>query len=84
MILIKTICHAEWTFFLEPRPKLRWATNIDPKPKMNYPKKRVLEYDDDDEEQVENTPLLKRISPSPHTITSNQPSVIDDEELDFL
>jgi hypothetical protein len=46
-----------------------------------------LQYDDN-EEHIENTPLSKRQSPSIDThhdiITPNQPSVIDDEELDFL
>ncbi len=74
--------------FLEARPKLRWATNLDPKVKSNSPKKRTLEYENS-EEQIENTPLSKRQSPliNPHhheTRILNPPSVIDDEELDFL
>jgi hypothetical protein len=50
--------------------------------KSSSSKKRTLQYDDDEsnEEQIENTPLAKRQSPS----IDNQPSVIDDEELDFL
>ncbi len=75
-------------YFLEPRPKLRWATNIDPRIPSNSPKKRSLEYDDN-EEQIENTPLSKRQSPlinnhNHERILPNQPSVVDDEELDFL
>jgi hypothetical protein len=76
-------------FFLEPRPKLRWATNIEPKVKSNSPKKRTIDYDDN-EEQIENTPLSKRRSSltnnnnNDEPIIPHQPSVIDDEELDFL
>jgi hypothetical protein len=72
--------------FLEVRPKLHWATNIESKVKSNSPKKRILEYEST-EEQIENTPLSKRQSPliTHHDrIISTQPSVIDDEELDFL
>ncbi|CAF4953876.1 unnamed protein product, partial [Rotaria sp. Silwood1] len=55
-------------------------------------KKRTLQYDDHDDkdnmEQTENTPLSKRQSPlinnDNEPIISNQQSVIDDEELDFL
>ncbi|CAF0754232.1 unnamed protein product [Adineta steineri] len=77
----------------EIRPKLKWATNIDLKVKFDLSKKRTLEYDGDDnihnEDQSENTPSLKRRSPAISQtdeliITPNQPSVIDDEELDFL
>ncbi|CAF0934443.1 unnamed protein product [Rotaria sp. Silwood1] len=76
----------------EPRPKLRWATNIEPRLKLSSGKKRTLQYDDDDDkdnmEQTENTPLSKRQSPlinnDNEPIISNQQSVIDDEELDFL
>ncbi|CAF3259461.1 unnamed protein product [Rotaria socialis] len=75
----------------EPRPKLRWTTNIDSRTKSDTRKKRTLQYDDDDDdmEQTENTSLAKRQSslvsndPEPKIITSQQ-SVIDDEELDFL
>jgi hypothetical protein len=54
--------------------------------KSNSPKKRILEYETH-EEQIENTPLSKRQSPlinHHERILSTQPSVIDDEELDFL
>ena len=79
-------------YFLDTRPKLRWATNLDEKKKSQSPKKRLLEYETS-EEQLENTPLAKRQSPSidtspppppPESISISQPSVIDDEELDFL
>ncbi|CAF1376637.1 unnamed protein product [Adineta ricciae] len=76
------------------RPKLRWVTNIDSTRKSEPSKKRALTYDDDDDDdndkkdQFENTPLSKRtsfsISPTSETTQSIQPSVIDDEELDFL
>lgn len=51
--------------------------------------KRVLDDDENNEEQIENTPLLKRKSPlinenNFQPIISQQPSVIDDDELDFL
>ncbi|CAF0835104.1 unnamed protein product [Rotaria sordida] len=76
----------------ESRPKLRWATNIGPKIKSDSGKKRTLQYDNDDDndsmEQIENTPLCKRksslIDNDNETIISTQPSVVDDEELDFL
>lgn len=73
-------------YFLEIRPKLRWATNIESKVKSNSPKKRVLEYETT-EEQIENTPLSKRQSPlitHHERIIPTQSSVIDDDELDFL
>jgi hypothetical protein len=73
---------------LELRPKLKWVTNTDPAVRTNQRKKRSLEYDDDDEDEIENTPILKRQSTLPknnhETIKSNRPSVIDNEELDFL
>ncbi len=73
-------------YFLEPRPKLQWVTNTDPIGKTNQRKKRTLEYDDDDD--IENTPILKRQSTlSNHVhepVKSNRPSVVDNEELDFL
>jgi hypothetical protein len=73
--------------FLEPRPKSQLVATIDPVGKTNRSKKRTLEYDDD-EDEVENTPVLKRQSTSSSTgfepIKSNKPSVIDNEELDFL
>lgn len=75
--------------FLDTRFKLRWATNLDETKKSQSPKKRLLEYESS-EEQLENTPLAKRQSPaidtSPPSVSTpiSQPSVIDDEELDFL
>jgi hypothetical protein len=73
--------------FLVPRPKLHWVTNTDPVGKTNQRKKRTLEYDDD-EEEIENMPILKKQSTLPkddyEPIKSNRPSVIDNEELDFL
>jgi len=63
------------------------ATNIDSIGKSVSPKKRTLQYDDH-EEQIENTPLSKRQSPlighRHEPIISSQPSVVDDEELDFM
>ena len=88
--------HPDCRYFLDVRPKLRWVTNIDSTLKSSNPsKKRALTYDDDDDDdddndndkkdQFESTPLSKRtsfsISATPET---TQPSVIDDEELDFL
>ena len=83
-------------YFLASQPKLRWATNLAVKVKSISPKKRSLDLDTSDE-QLENTPLAKRQSPliqnspsppppppPPESIKMTQPSVIDDEELDFL
>jgi hypothetical protein len=63
------------------------VANTGPVGKTNRSKKRTLEYDDD-EDEVESTPVLKRQSTSSNNgfepIKSNKPSVIDNEELDFL
>ena len=55
-------------------------------------KKRSIQYDDNDsneDEQTENTPLAKRQCPVNNVENDDQseirrPSVIDDEELEFL
>lgn len=80
-------------YFLELRHQLRWATNLAAKVKSTSPKKRARDADTSDE-QLENTPLAKRPSPlinnspspppSVESTKTTQPSVIDDEELDFL
>ncbi len=63
--------------------------NTDPPVKTNQRKKRALEYDDDDDdEEIENIPVLKKqmtlLKDDYEPIKSNRPSVIDNEELDFL
>jgi hypothetical protein len=63
--------------------------NTDPPVKTNQRKKRALEYDDDDDdEEIENMPVLKKqmtlLKDDYEPIKSNRPSVIDNEELDFL
>jgi len=62
--------------------------NTDPPVKTNQRKKRALEYDDDDDEELENIPVLKKqmtlLQDDYEPIKSNRPSVIDNEELDFL
>jgi hypothetical protein len=66
------------------------VVNTDLPVKTNQRKKRALEYDDDDDddEEIENTPVLKKqmtiLKDDYEPIKSNRPSVIDNEELDFL
>ena len=91
-ILIRTLFLLRFWYFLEVRQKLRCAVNANSGTEFDCKKKHPLESngdDDDTEEQLENTPSFKR----KHLPTDNdnekemivkRPSVIDDEELDFL
>ena len=88
--LLSELFLSSFRYRLEVRPKLRWATNTDTKVQLDRGIKRSLQYDDDNDnlEQIENTPLSKRQSTlmddDNEIIKPKQQSVIDDDELDFL
>lgn len=80
---------------LDVRPTLRRTTNTAPFVKPSLSQKRTLTHDEsieDNEDHLENLPLSKRQNSSAMNEDkaeeasgeSMRPSVIDDEELDFL
>ena len=89
-----------WLYcFLEVRPKLRWATNTVSLVQSSQSQKRTLPSGEDQandrEEHLENLPLSKRRNSLVKKMTDEEkeedvdvpvirPSVVDDEELDFL